>query len=662
MKYISICSGIEAASVAWEGFGWTPLAFSEIEAFPSTVLAHHYPGVPNLGDMTKFEDWPEEILAECDILVGGPPCQAFSVAGLRKSLQDERGNVTLAYVRLLNHIDEVRRRHGRPPVIAVYENVPGLLSTKDNAFGCLIGALCGCDEAPETETGKWPKAGFLCGEARRVGYRVLDAQFFGVAQRRRRIFLIAVPCELVERFGERACPSEILSLRESMRGNPPTRGAKGEGVTSATPRGTRSGGEQPYFIDRASFNQGQNAQYEAQIKDDGLALSLVARGPGAVAINGEPIRRGGDQANSEHCIGHAGTLNCDKGQKGGIVAFHPTQDPISSEDGSVHAIGTGSSGGCATAAVAFTKSKRAQSTTDDESWVPGEVAPTFNCFDQGDTRATTVVAFNTWGGEPRSDRPKGGFYVEENAETSKTLDSQGGLNPSASQGGTVVAFTTEQTPKFNDDCALTMTKQSPSGGGQPQCVMHPIAFTQNSRDEVRQINGDGQLAGALSAEAGMNQTNYIAFANRTRDGIKVPEVIQPLAVRTAQTSANGHGIDEGVCHTIDQAQGQAVAFSHLAASPVAFNSYQRTEQDVTWPLGASDGRKVEVGVRSAMSVRRLTPRECERLQGFPDDYTAITYRNKPAADGPRYKALGNSMAVPCMWWIGMRIAKATEQE
>ena len=147
-----------------------------------------------------------------------------------------------------------------------------------------------------------------------------------------------------------------------------------------------------------------------------------------------------------------------------------------------------------------------------------------------------MVAFNTWGGEPRSDRPNGGFYVEENAETSKTLDSQGGLNPSASQGGTVVA------------------------------------------------------------------------------------------------------------------------------SPVAFNSYQRTEQDVTWPLGASDGRKVEVGVRSAMSVRRLTPRECERLQGFPGDYTAITYRNKPAADGPRYKALGNSMAVPCMWWIGMRIAKATEQE
>jgi DNA (cytosine-5)-methyltransferase 1 len=693
MKYISICSGIEAASVAWEGFGWTPLAFSEIEAFPSTVLAHHYPGVPNLGDMTKFEDWPEEILAECDILVGGPPCQAFSVAGLRKSLQDERGNVTLAYVRLLNHIDEVRRRHGRPPVIAVYENVPGLLSTKDNAFGCLIGALCGCDEAPETETGKWPKAGFLCGEARRVGYRVLDAQFFGVAQRRRRIFLIAVPCELVERLGERACPSEILSLRESMRGNPPTRGAKGEGVTSATPISTRTG--------------------RSDDRGDGLDNII-------------PIWRGGDQANSEHCIGHAGKLNCDKGQQGGIVAFHPTQDPISSEDGSVHAIGTGLSGGCATAAVAFkpgqseaaggtfvteefaptiqgqsngstavpavafkpsyftrgkdgkpsevtpplsadadkgdqdtviatpfTKSKRDQSATDDESWVPGEVAPTFNCFDQGDTRATTVVAFNTWGGEPRSDRPNGGFYVEENAETSKTLDSHGGLNPSASQGGTVVAFTTEQTPKFNDDCALTMTKQSPSGGGQPQCVMHPIAFTQNTRDEVRQINGDGQLAGALSAEAGMHQTNYVAFANRTRDGIKVPEVMKD-GVTPALLNPGGGGRSDAVNVVVPQ--------------PMAFAQNQlgevRTNGEVMGTVNTNQnasGRNTPM-VQQAMSVRRLTPQECERLQGFPDDYTAITYRNKPAADGPRYKALGNSMAVPCMWWIGMRIVKATEQE
>jgi len=286
MKYISICSGIEAATVAFHGFGWTPLAFSEIESFPSAVLAARWPQVPNLGDMTKFAEWPEEILAECDLLVGGPPCQAFSVAGLRKSLDDDRGNITLAYVRLLNHIDEVRKRHGRPPAIAVYENVPGLLSTKDNAFGCLIGALAGCDEAPETETGKWPKAGYVCGETRRVGYRILDAQFFGVAQRRRRIFLVAVPCELVASLGDDACPSEILSLRESVRGNPPARSKAGQGAAAGTEGRPRGGGE-PCYLDRAMFKQGVNAQYEPQITQDGVAGSMVARGPAAVGISGQ---------------------------------------------------------------------------------------------------------------------------------------------------------------------------------------------------------------------------------------------------------------------------------------------------------------------------------------------------------------------------------------
>jgi DNA (cytosine-5)-methyltransferase 1 len=141
MKYISICSGIEAASTAWHGLGWTPLAFSEIEPFPSAVLAHHYPEVPNLGDMSKFREWPEELLAECELLVGGTPCQAFSVAGLRKSLDDARGNLSLIYVQMFHHINEIRRKHGRSPAIALWENVPGVLSTKDNAFGCFISGL-----------------------------------------------------------------------------------------------------------------------------------------------------------------------------------------------------------------------------------------------------------------------------------------------------------------------------------------------------------------------------------------------------------------------------------------------------------------------------------------------------------------------------------------
>lgn len=383
MKYISICSGIEAATVAWHGMGWQPLAFSEIEPFPSAVLGHHYPDVPNLGDMTDYLKWPEELLAECDLLVGGTPCQAFSVAGKRESLGDERGNLSLVFCNLYHHINEIRRRHGRPPAIVVWENVPGVLSTKDNAFGCFLAGIMGLDEAVETESGKWHKAGFLSGETVRVGYRIIDAQYFGVAQRRRRVFLVAVPCELVASFGERACPSEILSLRESVLGNPPTRGAAWEDTAGST--------------------------------GDGVARCVTT---------GEAKRQEWETCN--------------------FVAFHPTQDPISSTDGSTHSMGCGSKQGCCTQAV---------------------------------------------------------------------------------------------------------------------------------------------------------------------------------AVRTANTSANGHGVAQEVSHTIDQVQGQAVAKS--------------------------------------MAARRLTPRECEFLQGFPCDYTLVTYRNKPAADGPRYKALGNSMAVPCMAWIGYRIQKAT---
>ena len=186
MRFGSVCSGIEAASVAWGPLGWTAAWFSEIEPFPCAVLKHHYPDVPNLGDMTKLPNLIRSGQVEVpDILCGGTPCQAFSVAGLRQSLDDERGNLSLIFCEIADAIDEQRKS------IIFWENVPGVLSTKDNAFGCFLGALAGEDDALVPSGGRWANAGFVDGPKRAVAWRVLDAQYFGVAQRRRRVFVVA---------------------------------------------------------------------------------------------------------------------------------------------------------------------------------------------------------------------------------------------------------------------------------------------------------------------------------------------------------------------------------------------------------------------------------------------------------------------------------------
>ena len=233
LRYLSVCSGIEAASMAWEPLGWQPAAFAEVEKFPSAVLAHHWPQVPNLGDMTQFREWREHFV-DTDLLVGGTPCQAFSVAGLRRSLEDERGNLSLTYIHLLDEIDNARTAAGRPSAICVWENVPGVLSTKDNAFGCFLGALAGSGCALQPPGGRWANAGYVRGPKRQVCWRVLDAQYFGVAQRRRRVFVVA-------NAGDRIAPSEVLFEQPGLRWNPPTRREAGERTAADAAGGAGDG-------------------------------------------------------------------------------------------------------------------------------------------------------------------------------------------------------------------------------------------------------------------------------------------------------------------------------------------------------------------------------------------------------------------------------------
>ncbi len=490
MKYLSVCSGIEAASVAWHPLGWEPLAFSEIEPFPRKVLAHHYPDVPCHGDFTTLKDQPW--IKDADVLVGGTPCQAFSVAGLRQSLNDDRGNLTLEFVRLANAIDDLRS----DPAIIVWENVPGVLSVADNAFGCFLAALVGNDTPLVPTGGKWTNAGLVVGPQRSAAWRILDAQYFGVAQRRRRVFVVASAREGFD-------PSEILFEREGMRRHSPPGRSTGEGITaSIAPSFTASG----RGVERTGETRGQDPV--VAVLNPEVAQCLTTG-----------VGQRYDPETETLPVEVVGTLDAQDGRKWGSNQWVNQNKAVIIEN-------------------------------------PVEVAG-------------TMIANNGGGGWSNSiDKAASGYMVP-------------------------VAFAIQ----------AGATRENPTSGPDGVGVQADHAYTLEARAEVQAI----------------------AF-HPTQD---------PISSTDGSTHALGCGSSQGQASI-------AVAFG----GDVARTLSARYDSSPC----ADRGRDV---VATNMAVRRLTPRECERLQGFPDDYTAIP----GAADGPRYKALGNSMAVPVMHWIGKRIQK-----
>lgn len=275
--YGSICSGIEAVSVAWDGIG-KPLWFAEIEPFPSAVLAYRFPEIPNLGDMTSL---PEKILNReipaPDVLVGGTPCQAFSVAGKRESLDDERGNLTLSLIHILEAIDYVRQQDGQEPCVLIWENVPGVLSTKDNAFGHLLAGLAQEHEPLQPPRGKWAHAGYVH-SARTISWRVLDAQYFGVPQRRKRVFLVA--------SARNRSVAQILIEQKSVSGHSTSSGETGENITG--------------FIE-TSFAQYRPSNVAGTLKASGVVLG---GGSETFVIHG--TQDPNISQNVAHCLGRNG--------------------------------------------------------------------------------------------------------------------------------------------------------------------------------------------------------------------------------------------------------------------------------------------------------------------------------------------------------------------
>lgn len=406
MRYLSVCSGIEAASVAWHPLGWEPAAFSEIEPFPCSVLEHRFPGVPNLGDMTKFEEWDIEP-GSIDVLVGGTPCQSFSIAGLRGGLTDGRGNLALTYCRIL---------HRLRPQWFVWENVPGVLSSNGGRdFGSILGAVA--------ELGY----GFA--------YRVLDAQYFGVPQRRRRVFVVGC-------LGYWVRAAKVLFEPLGVFRNPEKGGKAKQEAAGAASGSTGTGVKYAYY---------SHDYANDRITDpSGVSPALTASADGSGNLN-----VAASTGNRAHCL-NAGSMG------------------------------------------------RQDYETE-----------------------TMIVAIQ-----------------ERAVSTNETNGPQGS------------GFRTDGK-----------------------------AYTLEARHHVQAV----------------------AFSGRNRGD-------------------DGRGYDRPPNVTGDVA-------------------------------GTVDTVKPGNVAGPTIGVRRLTPRECERLQGFPDDWTLVPHRGKPAADGPRYKAIGNSMAVPVMRWIGSRISE-----
>jgi DNA (cytosine-5)-methyltransferase 1 len=380
MRYLSVCSGIEAASVAWHHLGWEPVGFSEIEPFPAAVLAHRFPNIPNYGDMTKHESWPINRGA-IDLLVGGTPCQSFSVAGLRQGLADPRGNLMLTYLAIADRL--------RPRWL-VWENVGGVLSSNGGRdFGTFLGSL--------VQLGY----GFA--------YRVLDAQYVrvggwprAVPQRRRRVFVVGC-------FGDGAAAAEVLALEEGLRRHLEARRAKGKGVAADAEGGVArciTTGEMKRQDYETCTMIAQPTAYRWQNDRDGLqqddAVAALRASQGASGFHEmnhpviaqpvpydlfqitAPVNRQ-NRAPGDPCH----TLAKDNAAHA-AVAFHPTQDPISSTDGSTHCMGTGSSRGDATIAVAQSMTvrrltprecERLQGFPDDWTMIPYRGKPPEECPD-----------------------------------------------------------------------------------------------------------------------------------------------------------------------------------------------------------------------------------------------------------------------------------------
>jgi len=517
LRAASCFSGIGAPELGGPQFEW--LWHAEIEKFPAAVMAARFPDSTNLGDVTA-DDFLQRASAfgRLDLLVGGPPCQDFSVAGLRAGVAGDRGNLSLRFMEIAHAI--------RPRNLLV-ENVPGWLNMPDNAFGCFLGALVGADDALRSPLdGKWPSAGMVAGPRARAAWRVFDAQYFGVAQRRRRVFVVAD-------FGEGADPAAVLFERKGVSGNTPPRREAGQGTAGTISARTQGGG-------------GLGADFEL--------------GGGLTAISTFDRQSSGEYGDAP------------------IASTVSARDYKGASDLIAHALrGEG-----------------------------------FDASEDGTGRGTPIVPVHCIHADAID---RDGMAIVDSP------DAEGRMRKRDAGMG------------ISDDASFNLTTGKP----------HAIAFDTTQITSAANYSNPqpGDPCHPLAAGA---HVPAIAFSSKDYGNDATDDLSPTLrSMGHDKSHANGGGQ-------------MAIAFQERGRTDGRNVEWQ---DDLAYSLNAPNGggRRQELNIAAAWQVRRLTPTECHRLQGFPDDHCAIDYRGKVAADGPQYKALGNSWAVPNGAWIIGRIAE-----
>jgi DNA-cytosine methyltransferase len=620
MKYISLFAGIEAASVAWHDMGWQPVAFAEFDDFPSAVLAHHYPDVPNLGDITKV-NW-NEYKGKAELIVGGSPCQSFSVAGKRLGMDDPRGNLALHYLKIVRTVQ---------PKWFIFENVPGLLSSDGGRdFATFLGEVAKCGY------------GFA--------YRVLDAQYFGVPQRRRRVFVVG------HIDGDWRSAAAVLFESESLCRDSKTGKQTTESIASLIGKSLeREGGAIPtpsegrriaFNIDSEGGNSMKSSNPHSGVQEIDTASTLTTFPPSA-----EGYRGGNIIIDSETKIG-ALTTKC---------GLQKTDLQSVKEHALIEAQST-----------VFDWKNLSQTKPSTKNTDPVTVEGQLAVLDQ------TFI--------------KTGFAkYEESEEKGATVCSQGG-----SDGSSTLAV---QAPMQKGiihcaDVGPAMTASGPpySRTGQEAVEAEAIVVQAPMHDPSPTLDasygvGAGMRAGIERQCIGVSKTyiesDFAEYSESEKgstlrcsggDGMEVL-VNEKIGVdiwnhqitgETASTMGSNTGIAIDNGPMVMEKEEKVIGFSHtqgLDAQPStdAFPTLRAEGGGhgvLTGPQSEEQQKIVGAIFETTHVVRRLTPNECERLQGFPDNYTQIPYKGKSIEDCPqthRYKALGNSMAVPVMKWIGQRV-------